>query len=180
MHNLTLDKKIEALLFMKGEPVSRVELAKLCQVGHNELDVALQMLALRLEAGATALLVTEESVALTTRTEAYEFLQDMLKLEREEPLTKSQLETLSVVLYEHPVSAAKIEYVRGVNSRYSIRALMLRGLIERKSDEHDARVSLYYPTAQLLQLLGITEITQLPEYASLQEKLAAVAQEKTA
>jgi segregation and condensation protein B len=175
---IQLDRKIEALLFMKGEPMGIAELMKLCSVGEGELEMAIAELITRLEAGATRLTRTEDTVALTTKPELYEFLQEVLKLERTEPLTKSQLEVLSIVLYEHPVSAAKVEYVRGVNSRYRIRALMLRGLIERKADENDARVSLYVPTIELLQLLGITDVTRLPDYALIKDKLAAVVQDK--
>lgn len=170
----SLDKKIEALLFMHGEPMEIKELAKLCGVNVDEIRASLTTLNERLVNGATNVVITDYTVALTTKPELYEFLQEILKLERTEPLTKSQLEVLSIVLYEHPVSAAKIEYVRGVNSRYSIRALMLRGLIERKANENDARSSVYSPTIELLQYLGVTDTSKLPDYESIKSKLTEV------
>jgi len=170
--NLTLDKKIEALLFMKAEPMEIARLAKLCDVDDGAIRNTLATLKLRMEAGATTVVVTDDTVALATRPEAYEFLLKVLKLERTEPLTKAQLETLSIITYEHPVSSAKIEYIRGVNSRYSIRSLMLRGLIERKVSNDDARVSLYSPSIDLLQLMGVNGVTSLPHYDTVKGKLA--------
>ncbi len=172
----TLDQKIEALLFIKGEPLEISELAKLCSSNLTEVGEGLQLLKSRLAGSALALVQTDDTVALTTKPELFDFLQNILKLEREEPLTKSQLETLSIILYEQPVSAAKVEYVRGVNSRYSLRALMLRGLVERRTDENDARVSLYVPTIQLLQLLGVADTKSLPDYELIKNKLATVEQ----
>lgn len=174
----TLDQKIEALLFMKGEPMEFTELAKLCDVSEAEIGEALCVLETRLESSAIVIVKTDENAALTTKPELYEFLQEILRLERTAALTKSQLETLSIVLYEHPVSAAKIEYVRGVNSRYSLRALLVRGLVEKRDDENDARVSLYVPTIELLQLLGVTDTAKLPDYELIKSKLATMVEEK--
>jgi len=172
--NTELDKKIEGLLFMHGEPMEVRELAKLCKVSEADVVSSVATINERLATSATCVVSTGDTLALTTRPELAEFLQEILKLERTEPLTKAQLEVLSIVLYEHQVSAAKIEYIRGVNSRYSIRALMMRGLIERKANENDARSSVYTPTIDLLRYLGVTDASKLPDYESIKNKLAEI------
>jgi segregation and condensation protein B len=73
-------------------------------------------------------------------------------------LGKAGLETLSIILYQGPISRAEIDYIRGVNSNFILRNLLIRGLIERVENPHDQRSFLYKPTLELISYLGLSKI----------------------
>jgi chromosome segregation and condensation protein ScpB len=80
------------------------------------------------------------------------------------------------VLYKNGVSRAEIDYIRGVNSSFTLRALSVRGLVERLNDPTDNRRYIYRPSFELLSYLGIKSVAELPEYALVQKEMSTAAQ----
>ncbi|MEK7503143.1 MAG: SMC-Scp complex subunit ScpB, partial [Patescibacteria group bacterium] len=70
-----------------------------------------------------------------------------------------------------PVKRSEVEYIRGVNSSFMLRNLLIRGLIERVRDPKDSRSYVYRVSRDFLKFLGITSISDLPEYGSFAKKL---------
>ena len=81
------------------------------------------------------------------------------------------MEVLAIIAYRQPISKAEIESIRGVNSQYSLRALFMRGLIEKIPNPSDARGSVYQITTEFLQQLGLTSVADLPDFAELVSKI---------
>ena len=86
-------------------------------------------------------------------------------------MSKASLETLSIVLYKNGVTRALIDYIRGVNSSFTLRALLIRGLIEKIPDPKDNRRYIYKPTFDLLSFMGINKIEELPDYDTIIENI---------
>ncbi len=63
------------------------------------------------------------------------------------------------------------DYIRGVNSQFILRNLLIRGLIERTDNKVDARIFLYKPSLTLLTYLGISKIEDLPEYDAIRKDI---------
>ncbi|MDE2188364.1 MAG: SMC-Scp complex subunit ScpB, partial [Patescibacteria group bacterium] len=61
--------------------------------------------------------------------------------------------------------------IRGVNSQFILRNLLIRGLIERVENPADARSFLYKTTLDLLAHLGISKIDDLPEYEQVRKDI---------
>ena len=125
------------------------------------------------------LLEKDDSVMLGTAPEASPLIETLIKEELSRDLGKAGLETLAIVLYEGPLTRADIDYVRGVNSSFILRHLLVRGLVERLPKPGDARTFLYGPTFQLLQYLGATKVENLTEYAKIRQELSAFKELKT-
>ena len=160
---------IESLLFIHGEPLSRARLAKALSVSEKDIASGLDMLRKRYEDPDSGLTLIEKGkdVEIATRPDNAGAVERLIVADREETLGKATLETLSVVAYRAPVSRASIDAIRGVNSSFALRSLLLRGLIERRSNPLDAREYEYEPSLRLLELLGIGSIEELPDYGSL-------------
>ena len=94
-----------------------------------------------------------------------------MKEEISEDLTPASVEALSIIAYLGPISRARLEYLRGVNSSVILRTLTIRGLIERIPDADHANTFLYGPTLDLMKHLGITSKEQLPDHEKFQELL---------
>ena len=166
------DSIIEAILFYKGEPVSTGELARLTGVNGTELEQALQTLAHKLDGRGLALLRAGDEVELRTSADAAVLLGKLRTEELTRDLGKAGSETLAIILYHGPVSRATVDYIRGVNSTFIIRSLLVRGLVERIPNESDQRSFLYQPTVELLAHLGVAKVEDLPNYRAIRDELA--------
>jgi len=169
--NNNLIPSLEALLFVSGEPMTLKELARLVNTDKREVAHALDALKETLADHGIRLLQNEDTYSLVTAPETSEVSGRIAKERLEGDLTRSQLETLAIILWKGRVSRSSIDYVRGVNSAFALRALLIRGLIERSQDEKDARIFLYRPTTDLFKYLGVTSSAELPSYDDIAKDL---------
>ena len=167
----TLDSKIEAILFFKSEPVSIKTLIEILSEKDVEIEHALVALEMRLAGGGIRLIRNGDSVMLGTAPYHGELLEKLQKEELNKNLGKAGLETLTIVLYQAPVSKSEIDYTRGVNSGFILRNLLVRGLVLRKVNEKDKRTFLYYPTIELLSFMGLSKSAELPEYGEVRQEI---------
>ncbi len=165
------EKVLEALLFVSGEPLSMKDLARLSETNAKEVVAALHSLEERLQERGICLLRHEDTVSLGTAPAATKATERLVKERLESDLSRFSLETLAIILWKGRVSRASIDYIRGVNSTFSLRTLLIRGLIQREQDSRDARVYLYSPTMDLLRHLGVSSLKDLPEFESMQNEL---------
>jgi segregation and condensation protein B len=164
---------LEALLFIHGEPVSYKKIASVLEIGAEECASLVAALAksLAAENRGLQLLSDKEKVQLATKSEFNKILETFVKQELTEELTPASLETLSIVAYLGPISRAKIEYLRGVNSSMILRSLAIRGLVERTPDPEHASGFLYQPTFDVMKHLGMQKQEDLPEFEKFRELL---------
>lgn len=170
---MELAKKIEAILFWKGEPVSIKKLATLLNVDAESIKTGLNELSTTLQGRGITLVQNEDEVMLGTSKDLSALIEQLTKEELTRDLGKAGLETLSIILYQGPISRANIDYIRGVNSQFIVRNLLIRGLVERVDNPTDARSFLYKPTLQLLAHLGVSKIEELPEYEKVKADIEA-------
>jgi len=168
---MALEKKLEAVLFYKGESESAERLAKLLNVKLDELELAANKLTVSLSNRGIRLLKVNDQYELVTAPETSEAVNNIRKEELVRDLGKAGSETLSIVLYRNPVSRADIDYIRGVNCAFILRNLQIRGLVKRIKNPDNARSFLYSPTPELLKHLGVTEIKNLPNYEAMRKEL---------
>ncbi len=161
---MELEKKIEAILFWKGESVSIKKLADILKVSDEEIKSALENLKNNLANRGIVLLQNDGEVMLRTAPELSDLLEELQKEELNKSLSKATLETLSVVLYKNGVSRNEIDFIRGVNSSFTLRALSVRGLVEKITDPNDSRRFIYKPSFELLSYMGVKSVEELPQY----------------
>lgn len=162
---------IEGLLFFKGEPLTYKYLAKTLNKGEEEIKNACEELKTALQGRGIVLVVRDTEVSLGTHPDLAPLIERLAKEEVTGPLTKAALETLSIVLYRAPITKSDIDYIRGVNSGFILRNLLIRGLVEKVPNPNDARTFLYKPTNDLFAHLGIQEQKELPEYEAYNAKM---------
>lgn len=173
----TLDVQLEGLLFYKATPQKKKTLCKLLNCSDAELQTHCQLLAERLTGGATRLLETDTELQLVTATELDEMIESLRKDDLKRDIGKAGAETLAIILYRGPISRVEIDRIRGVNSGFILRNLLIRGLVERTSE---GRTHTFSVTPTLLTHLGITEKTALPDYSETLDQLDAFEAEAAA
>ena len=162
----SLSMKLEALLFVAGEPVSTVQLASALDLapsvverGLNELDAVLSRRGLRLQRHAGR-------VQLTTAPQLAEDIKRFLGLEATTHLSRAALETLAIIAYQQPVTRPYIDSIRGVNSDSMLKSLLHKNLIlESGRADGPGRPILYSTTPEFLQHFGLNSILELPTLA---------------
>ncbi len=98
-YNMDLESKIEAILFFKGEPVSVHMLSTILKVSSDELREAIINLSAKLEHRGIVLIVKEDEVNLGTNPQISDLIETLQKEELNKDLSKSSLETLSIILF---------------------------------------------------------------------------------
>lgn len=166
-----ISKQIEAILFWKAEPISIKKLASLLGVNETDVKAGLTSLEKNLEGRGITLIQTDDEVTLGTSKDLSSLIEKLTKDELSRDLGKAGLETLSIILYQGPISRANIDHIRGVNSQFILRALLIRGLVERVDNPNDARSFLYKPTLQLLAHMGVSKIQDLPDYEQVRRDI---------
>lgn len=167
---MELHQRIEGVLFYKASAMKKKVLAKLFDVSDEELGEALAVLSSRLCAGGTALFIADDEVELRVRPELDTLIEGIRKDELRRDIGKAGAETLAIVAYRGPMSRSTIDRIRGVNSSYILRSLLVRGLIEKVSVGKEAQ---FQATADLYAHLGITSREALPEYRTVMNSLEA-------
>ncbi len=166
-----LEQKIEAILFFKGEPMSLTYFQNFLEVSREEIVSAIENLKNNLKDRAITLIEKDDEILLSISKEHSLLIEKLQKEELNKDLSKASLETLSIVLYKNGVTRALIDYIRGVNSSFTLRALLIRGLIEKIPDPKDNRRYIYKPTFDLLSFMGINKIEELPDYDTIIENI---------
>ena len=161
----TLSGRIEAILFVAGEPVRVEELAK--ALGVTLRAVENEIIKLRDEydfhqRGFT-LKRFGHQVQLATRALYAQDVVHLLQPVQKQSLTQAAMETLAVVAYKQPVTRAEVEQVRGVKCDYSLQSLMNKELImEVGRKDALGRPILYGTTENFLAHFGLTTLEDLP------------------
>ena len=127
----SMDKHIEAILFLKGEPMNIKKLATILGVQEFEVLEAVKKLQEKLQDRGIVLMRKDDFITLVTSPVSSEFTKVIIGEEFNTGLTKVALETLAIVVYKGPISRTDIDYIRGVNSSFVLRNLLVRGLVER-------------------------------------------------
>lgn len=173
---MPISSQLEAILFWKAEPVPIKKLATLLNTDAARIQHGLIELENTLKGRGLTLVRTDEEVMLGTAKELSPLIEQLTKEELTRDLGKAGLETLSIILYQGPISRADIDYIRGVNSQFIVRNLLIRGLVERIDNPKDARSFLYKTTLQLLSHLGISKMADLPEYEQVRSDIESFKQ----
>lgn len=163
-----LKSVIESLLFLSGEPIRIGKISKITKAGEPEIENALELLSKDYSGGRGMIIIRkEDSVQMASSPENSGFLDDLVKSEIQENLSKAALEVLSIVAYRGPISRMDIEAIRGVNCSFTLRSLLMRGLLERVDNPKDNRSFLYKISFDFLKKLGLERQEDLPDFEGL-------------
>lgn len=160
---------IESILFVSGEAVKKSKLAKILSEKMEVIEESLNALGEKYAQSQSglSLLRKGEEIQLVSNPENVSYVESLVKNELQDSLSPAAMEVVSIIAYRGPISKAEIEQIRGVNCSYTLRNLLLRGLIERSDNPRDNRGYVYVISFDFLKKLGIDDVKKLPEYGTL-------------
>ncbi len=156
---------IEELLFAAGDPLPLEKIAQILELDRKSTRLILSNMIVAVQNSKRGIILREldGSYQLCTRPEHYEYIRKLVEPRQKQALSQAAFETLSIVAYNQPVTRAKIEMVRGVNSDSSITRLIERNLI-REAGRIDApgKPIIYETTEEFLRSFGFRSVKDLP------------------
>lgn len=165
MEQSELQRAIEAILFAAGERVEVSRLAATLQTDPDEIIRAANDLAdqLAFERRGIRILRLDDGYQMVSSGEMADYITQTLETRKPPKLSASQLEALTIVAYYQPATKAMVEQIRGVDSAYSISALLNKKLITEAGRLNvPGRPILYRTTPDFLRTFGISSLEELP------------------
>lgn len=166
-----IKSQLLSILFAAGKPVLISELKQILQIDEIQLREIIEDIVGQNSNAGIILLAHNDKLQLATHPDNSSIVKQFLSLELRERLTDAAVETLAVIAYRQPISRAEIENIRGVNSQYILRQLLIRGLIEKAESAADRRVQLYRTTLEFMQHLGLRDMKELPDFEELTKNI---------
>lgn len=166
-----LERVIEAILFAAGEPVDTERIAFAAECSVQEVETAAKALMDRLSFERRGIRVVrlDKAYQMCSSADMAGFITKALETRKPPKLSASQLETLTVVAYYQPATKAYVEQIRGVDSSYSVGALLNKHLIEECGRLNvPGRPILYRTTPDFLRTFGLQSLDDLPEIDKMQ------------
>ena len=165
MEQTELQRVIEAILFAAGERVEVSRLAAVLELDETEIMDATDTLANELSFSRRGIRIIklDNGYQMVSSGEMSEFVTKALETRKPPKLSASQLETLTIIAYYQPATKAMVEQIRGVDSAYSVGALLNKKLIEEAGRLNvPGRPIQYKTTPDFLRTFGISSLDELP------------------
>lgn len=176
MEQIEIQRIVEAILFAAGERIEVSRLASVLEVDQEEIVKAVDAMAdeLAFNRRGVRILKLENGYQMVSSGEMADYVTKALETRKPPRLSASQLETLTIVAYYQPATKAMVEQIRGVDSSYSVGALLNKKLIEEAGRLNvPGRPILYKTTPDFLRTFGLRSLEELPaiEKVSLGEPI---------
>lgn len=165
MEQIELQRAIEAILFAAGEPVEITQLSHVLEADEKDVISATDALANELAYNRRGIRIVrlEKGYQMVSSGEMADYITQALETRKPPKLSASQLEALTIIAYYQPATKAMVEQLRGVDSSYSIGALLNKKLIEDAGRLNvPGRPILYKTTPNFLRTFGLSSLEELP------------------
>ena len=165
MEKEELQRAIEAILFAAGERIEVSRLAAVLETDESDIIAAVDELAnqLAFDRRGIRILKLEKGYQMVSSGEMADYVTKALETRKPPKLSSSQLEALTIIAYYQPATKAMVEQIRGVDSSYSVAALMNKKLIEEAGRLNvPGRPIQYRTTPDFLRTFGLSSLEELP------------------
>jgi segregation and condensation protein B len=165
---------LEALIFASPDPLTPKAIFKLLDTEPKE-DVAAALAELKQDyerAGGLQMVEVAGGYQIVTRPDLHDWVRRLFNERTTQKLTVQALETLAVIAYRQPITAAEITEVRGVNTSGVLNTLLERHLIKIVGRKQVVgRPFLYATTKEFLIRFGLNDLADLPKVEDMAEAL---------
>ena len=165
MEQIDLQRAIEAILFAAGERVEIAQLVGVLEADKKDIIEATNALAdeLAFNRRGIRILRLEDGYQMVSSAEMADYITRALETRKPPRLSSSQLETLTIIAYYQPATKAMVEQLRGVDSSYSVGALLNKKLIEEAGRLNvPGRPIQYRTTPNFLRTFGLSSLEEPP------------------
>ena len=173
-----IENVVEAIIFASGSPIAKADICeKVPELTTQKLTQIVKTLKSRYS-GKSGIVLAEFNGKLQfmSNPDYGDPVADVLTPLKEKELTKTVLDVLSTSAYKQPIPRVEIDDMRGgTNSEYALSALLTAGLVEAVGRKDTVgRPLLYGTTDEFLKKFRLSELSDLPDYSEVLEKLMLI------
>ena len=184
----SLIQHIEALIFIAEQAITLKEIRNtLEEIFERNIEnkVILQLIETLKEKYnhedfAFSIIEISEGYQFMTKEKYHETVGILLKQKTKKRLSKTALETLSIIAYKQPVTKTEVEQIRGVNSDYSVQKLLEKELVTIVGrSEKPGRPLLYSTSPKFMDYFGIKSLKDLPKVKDIVENANEIGEKQS-
>lgn len=167
-----IEQHIQAIIFTSPVPATlhdiKTSMEKSFQTEITEEQILVQIDAIMARFATDSfgfeLKKTGGGFQFLSKSDYYATIHHFINTQQKKKLSKSSLETLSIIAYNEGITKAEIEQIRGVASDYSVEKLLEKELIEMcgKKDA-PGNPMMYKISPQFLDYFGLNSMEELPK-----------------
>ncbi len=167
--NVNLEKEtalVEAVLFLESDPLSVDTIASISELSKDVVNECIDLLKEKYTAenSGIELSMITGGWTLVPKKDVWDVLKERYGNKNAGKLSRSAMETLSIIAYKQPITRAEIEAIRGVPPDNMIRTLVERQLIhEVGRKDAPGRPCQFGTTKEFLKFFGLNSIADLPQ-----------------
>lgn len=161
----TIESIIESLIFSYGDALS---LEKICEILELDKKTAKNLMKNFMDSYNQAnkgIIIREinDKYQMCSNPQYFDYVSKLYQIRQKQALSQAAYEVLSIIAYNQPITKAKIEQIRGVNSDSAVTRLLERNLVKEAGKlEAPGRPRLYETTDEFLKCFGFKSIRDLP------------------
>ena len=175
-----LKEIILSILFVAGDGLDKDFILQKLEITPKELENAIDELCKEYnEEKGIHIIKYKNKVQLTSNPLYADYISEVLNPVREKSLTRAALETLAIIAYKQPITKLEIEDIRRVNCDYAVQILVDQNMIEVVGRKDAVGKPLLFGTTEsFLKRFNLKDISQLPDYEELLERIKTIRQEE--
>lgn len=166
MELLTETALVEAILFLDSEPLSEKQISTISQLSEDVVKECLENLSekYKVQESGIELVMIAGGWVLAPKQDFWSVLKEKYGEKNSGRLSKSALETLSIIAYSQPITRSEIEKIRGVSADNMIRILLDRDFIKEVGRKDvPGRPIQFGTTKEFLKFFHLNSISELPK-----------------
>ena len=174
--NLNLDTEtalLETVFFLESEPQNVASLSKITKLAENVVEDCIERLKEKYSNADSGIEIIQilGGWCLVPKRESFDFVKERYGKKNEGKLSKSAIETLSIIAYSQPITRAEIESIRHVNVDNMMRLLLDRKFImEDKRKDVPGKPMMYKTTNEFLEFFHLQSIDDLPKLDEIESE----------
>jgi segregation and condensation protein B len=181
-----IESIIQSIIFTAPEPISAEEITDVLNakdtgsISIEQTSEHLQHIKKRFESSVFGfeLIETALGYSFASKKENYPFIAKYIESNQTKKLSKSALETVSIIAFNPHSTKLDIEQIRGVSADYAIDKLLEKELIQISGKRDTAGNPITYSiTNKFLDYFGIKSLDELPSFQSLVKEVNEIGEE---
>ena len=161
----TIENIIESLIFSYGDALSLDKICEILELDRKTARSIIKNIIDNYNNSKRGIIIREidEKYQMCSNPEYFDYVSKLYQIRQKQALSQAAYEALAIIAYNQPITKAKLEQIRGVNSDSAVTRLLERNLI-KEAGKLDApgKPRLYETTDEFLRCFGFKSVRDLP------------------
>ncbi len=161
----TIESIIESLIFSYGDALSLDKRCEILELDKKTVRSLMKNFMDSYNRANKGIIIREinDKYQMCSNPQYFDYVSKLYQIRQKQALSQAAYEVLSIIAYNQPITKAKIEQIRGVNSDSAVTRLLERNLVKEAGKlEAPGRPRLYETTDEFLKCFGFKSIRDLP------------------